>query len=182
MQRLPQVSPSSKGKWRPGQPVSSTDRAAAAGAFDSGKGAAAKGSTALQPNALDPLMDALKDLFSGAPEAGEEQARLCSLLSSHTQFLVSVFRYYCQRLTGVWSAAAQLHAAAAAASLADERVDMCARSASRFQSIPNSACIPLLMLVQVRRVAHAQGHPPRVQELQVSRPRNNNNTADSAAL
>lgn len=181
MPRLPQVSPSSKGKWRPGQPVSSSDRAAAAAAFDSGKGAAAKGSAALQPNALDPLMDALKDLFSGAPDALEEQARLCSLLSSHTQFLVSVFRYYCQRLTGVWSAAAQLHAAAAA-SLADERIDMCARSASRFQSIPNSACISLLMLVQVRRVAHAQGHPPRVQELQVSRPRNSNNTADSAAL
>lgn len=70
-------------------------------------------------------MDALKDLFSGAADAGEEQARLCSLLSSNTQFFVSVFRYYCQGLTGAWSAAEPLQAAAAA-SLAEERIAMCA--------------------------------------------------------
>jgi hypothetical protein len=115
-----QVSPAARGRWRPGQPSPAADRVAAS---DAASSAAAKAGAALQPDALDPLMAALKDLLAVHRDAGEEQALLSSLLTSSLPFLVNAFRYYYQRLTAAWSAGTPLLPAAGKA-LGDERIEM----------------------------------------------------------
>ncbi len=137
----------------------SSDRAAATGAFDAGKGAGGKASGALQANALDPLMEAVKDMLSSSQNSAEEHARLCGLLTANIPFFISVFRYYYQGLKDVWNAASPLQAAAGA-SLGDERIAMCAASA-------RAAVSSRVTLLQARRLAHAKRHTARVQELQV---------------
>jgi hypothetical protein len=91
--------------------------------LDAGKGAGGKIGVALQANALEPLMDAIKDLLPGGQDAADEHARLCSLITSNIPFFITVFRYYYQGLKGTWAASSPLHAAAGA-SLSDERIAM----------------------------------------------------------
>ncbi len=74
-------------------------------------------------DALDPLMDALKDLLALHRDGAEERALLSALLTSNMPFLVNAFRYYYQRMTSAWSAGTPL-LPAAGRSLSDERIEM----------------------------------------------------------
>jgi hypothetical protein len=115
-----QVSSAAKGRWRPGQSSPAADHVSAS---DAASSAAAKAAAVLQPDALDPLMAAVKDLLAVHRDAGEEQALLCALITSSMPFLVNAFRYYYQHMTAAWGAGTPLLPAAGKA-LPDERIEM----------------------------------------------------------